>query len=160
MKHYHWEELRHFFCKEPTVSKKINIIHQLQYGNICNIIFLQCDFWSNRPKVMEGHVERVHMNKKNFLCDRCDFRAFKKAELDAHVREVSQPLFIFGLIFGIMFSQFLRRILTLFPHFFHTYLMLEHFVERFFMIAYPFTNQFKAKNDSNKSKSSRHDYKY
>ena len=34
-------------------------------------------------------MQRVHLKQKNFLCDKCEFRAFIQPELDAHIREVS-----------------------------------------------------------------------
>ena len=50
---------------------------------------MQCEFWSRQRNRLDNHVQRVHLKQKNFLCDKCEFRAFIQPELDAHIREVS-----------------------------------------------------------------------
>ena len=45
---------------------------------------------------MRKHIQRVHLKAKNFLCDKCEFRAFIQAELDAHIREKHLKIFKFN----------------------------------------------------------------
>ena len=54
--------------------------------------FFQCDYFNHRKSEREIHYLRVHVKEKRFMCDKCDFRALLRGEMDRHVREVSTAI--------------------------------------------------------------------
>ena len=98
MRETHFEKAKHLFCTQPSVSFTILHAHCAQCCNGFNIIF-QCEFWSRQRNKLDTHIRRVHLRQKNFLCDKCEFRAFIQPELDAHIREVRE--FINKILKGV-----------------------------------------------------------
>ena len=72
MREFHFEELKRIFCK---------------YEN--------CEYYNRKPRDLEFHYVRVHTKEKNFMCDKCDFRAMMAAEIDRHIRQVKTSYSIF-----------------------------------------------------------------
>lgn len=56
--------------KSRSSSKKKSI----KKDHFCPV----CDKYFTEARKVKTHVERIHEKKKNFACDRCEYKAFKK----------------------------------------------------------------------------------
>ena len=90
----YWSHETSFHCVGfPQVLHIRDTFLQCNYNilldlNWCLSISLQCDYYNRKPRELEFHYLRVHTKEKNFMCDKCDFRAIIAAEIDRHVRQV------------------------------------------------------------------------
>ena len=65
MRQEHFEDLKHIFCKSEG-----------------------CEYWNRKGRELNSHYVRNHSKEKKYLCDKCDFRAYSRTDIDRHVREV------------------------------------------------------------------------
>ena len=73
MREFHFEDLKSIFCKYDS-----------------------CDYYNRKNRELEYHYLRVHTKEKNFMCDKCDFRSFRTAEIDRHVRQSHLGIFAYN----------------------------------------------------------------
>ena len=55
--------------------------------------FFQCDYWHKKSRDLQSHYLRAHLKEKNFLCDKCDHRAYSRADVDRHIRNKHYGVF-------------------------------------------------------------------
>lgn len=50
-----------------------------------------CDKFFTESRKVKAHIERIHMKKKNFKCDLCDYTAYKKYDIHLHFCNIHTP---------------------------------------------------------------------
>ena len=85
MKQEHYEELKHIFCKEETCD-----FWHKRSRDLCNRKYYQSNiFYAILILTYTADYARHHLKEKNFLCDKCEFRAYSSADIDKHYKEVN-----------------------------------------------------------------------
>lgn len=72
-----------------TSSKKKSSRKEIDEDNdhFCPV----CDKYFTEARKVKTHVERIHLKKKNFACDLCEYTAYKKYDVFLHFQNVHKP---------------------------------------------------------------------
>lgn len=76
-----YKEIKKGSSKHPKVEKPAKPVKKDHFCPVCDKFFTEA-------RKVKTHVERIHMKKKNFRCDLCDYTAYKKYDILLHSNNI------------------------------------------------------------------------
>jgi len=86
----------YFYCDHCSYKseRKGNIASHMRHKHLPKHIkceYENCKYATNDPKLIQIHIDQVHLEIKNFNCDHCEFRCARKDNLTSHMKHNHLP---------------------------------------------------------------------
>ena len=69
------------------LARHVQGVHKIRESN-CD----QCDFSATWQRVLQGHINRVHLHIPDLMCDQCGYKASQSSDLIRHHKIVHQKI--------------------------------------------------------------------